>query len=370
MRATYLTTDSITEGVGSSQILPLVLRLADAGLQMNLITFEKIDRDHEVSELLFHRGIKWTSLKFNHNGIIGGVNRLFELSKAVGETDLIHARSDVPAVAGLLSRQAPVLWDVRSLWTDQKVFMETSHVKKQTLKIGQTLESFSSNFSTGMSTLTHSIVPVLQNRHFRIPSIRTVVPTSVDLSRFKFSELMPEKIKCLFSGTYNNYYDLQGSAEFLKALRSLVPIEVSWARPYESSRSNLEVGEDYVFRVTQNEMALTIPKHSFGMAICKSNAGDTLKAAMPTKIAEFLACGRPVVVSKGIGDLDEFLSEFKAGIVVDVENDDLIEKAGELIHMLSDPETPNQCRSLAERYFDIDKGLLQYLDVYKSILKT
>ena len=370
MRTTYLTTDSIMEGVGSSQILPLVLRLADSGVQMNLITFEKLGRNFEVSELLLNNGIEWTSLEFNHNGVIGGAKRLFELVKTVGKTDIIHARSDIPAVAGILSREAPVLWDVRSLWTDQKVFMENSPIKKQTLKIGQTLESFSSNFSAGMSTLTESIVPVLQNRHYRIPNIRTVVPTSVDLLRFQFSESMPHEIKCLFSGTYNNYYDLQGSAAFVKALRTLVPIEVSWARPSESSRLNLDVGEDNVFSVTQNEMSQTIPKYSFGMSICKSNAGDTLKAAMPTKIAEFLACGRPIVISKGIGDLEHFLSEFKAGIVIDVESDNLNEKAEELIDMLLDSETPNQCRSLAERYFDIDKGLMKYLEVYNSILNN
>jgi glycosyltransferase involved in cell wall biosynthesis len=83
-----------------------------------------------------------------------------------------------------------------------------------------------------------------------------------------------------------------------------------------------------------------------------------------------LACGRPVVISKGIGDLEHFLSEFKAGVVIDVENDNLIEKAEELIDVLLDSETPNQCRSLAERYFDIDKGLVKYLDVYNSILNN
>jgi len=35
-----------------------------------------------------------------------------------------------------------------------------------------------------------------------------------------------------------------------------------------------------------------------------------------------------------------------------------------------DSETPIQCRSLAERYFDIDKGLEKYLDVYNAILNN
>ena len=39
---TYLSVDSIQEGVGSSQITPLVLGLATKGKSVCLITFEKV----------------------------------------------------------------------------------------------------------------------------------------------------------------------------------------------------------------------------------------------------------------------------------------------------------------------------------------
>ena len=48
-----------------------------------------------------------------------------------------------------------------------------------------------------------------------------------------------------------------------------------------------------------------IAQSSFGLALCKTNIGDSLKGVMPTKIAEFLSVGRPVVVSEGIGDLED-----------------------------------------------------------------
>ncbi len=81
-----------------------------------------------------------------------------------------------------------------------------------------------------------------------------------------------------------------------------------------------------------------------------------------------MASGRPVVVSKGIGDMDSFLNEFKAGVVIDTENDSLLGKAQELLELLNDPETPKQCRALAEKYFDIDSGVSTYIKTYDQIL--
>ena len=97
------------------------------------------------------------------------------------------------------------------------------------------------------------------------------------------------------------------------------------------------------------------------------NAGPSLKAAMPTKIAEFLACGRPVVVNRGLGDFDEYLSEFNAGVILDGTSQDLKEKARILMDLLSDPDTPYRCRVLAEKYFDIKAGAQKYMDIYDKM---
>jgi glycosyltransferase involved in cell wall biosynthesis len=91
---------------------------------------------------------------------------------------------------------------------------------------------------------------------------------------------------------------------------------------------------------------------------------------MPTKIGEFLACGRPVVVNKGLGDMDQFIEEFDAGIVVNGDPDNLIENASKLVELISDPDTPNRCRQLAEKYFSMDVGAEKYLNLYGKILSV
>ena len=44
----YITIDSLSEGVGSSQIIPLISRLSKSGLKINLISYEKTNPSSEL----------------------------------------------------------------------------------------------------------------------------------------------------------------------------------------------------------------------------------------------------------------------------------------------------------------------------------
>ena len=368
LHMTYVTVDSISEGVGSSQILPLLCRLSKRGIKIHLISFEKVTTKPDVEQILSSYGIDWSRLEFGRKGALAGVQRLFRLTRAIRQTDLIHARSDIPTLAAIFSRKAPVLWDIRSLWASQRGFIEKNYLKKLIFHGVGPIERICCSHSNGLSSLTNAVVEVLEAKYNNVPKIRAVVPTAVDLEKFKLNSELPQIVRGLYSGTYNNYYDLEKSLEYISAIRELQDLEVHWARPSESGIEKLNAGESHIFEATYSLMPQIISEYSFGISICRQDAGPSLKAAMPTKIAEFLASGRPVVVSKGIGDMDSFLNEFKAGVVIDTENDSLLGKAQELLELLNDPETPKQCRALAEKYFDIDSGVSTYIKTYDQIL--
>jgi len=188
---TYVTNDSVSEGVGSSQITPLIHRLSKRGLKINLISFEKTNPQTKLITFFKELGVEWNPQPFGPSGLIGGVARINKLRRVISNTDLIHARSDIAAVSALASHQAPVLWDVRSLWADQKVLIQKSSLNKGLYQLYRELEDISARNSSGMSTLTSAVVPILELRNKRIPSLRTVVPTAVDLDRFRLSPEMP-----------------------------------------------------------------------------------------------------------------------------------------------------------------------------------
>jgi hypothetical protein len=363
----YLTTDSLEEGVGSSQILPLVIKLAERGLKVHLLTFEKSIPRVETQDLLNKFGIFWNPREFGSRGAFPGIDRFHTIYKQLPQARVFHARSDIPAVAALFSKQAPVLWDVRGLWSDQKAFTENDALKRIVFKSARILERYSAHNSQAMSTLTRNVVPELLARNHSIPDIRIVVPTAVDLEKFLFSGTIATPYIGLYSGTYNRYYDLPLSFAFVKEFQKISDAEFHWARPKESPQTTLSAGESSTFIATQSEMSTIIPNFSFGIAICNSTAGPSLKGAVPTKIAEFLSCGRPVIVNRGLGDFDELLSKYRAGVIISNETGGAITAAKEMYELLQDPETPIRCRQLAEANFSLEKGVDEYISVYQKL---
>ena len=104
---TYVTIDSISEGVGSSQITPLISRLSKSGLKINLISYEKSNPTAQLRNYFESIGVVWSAQNFGSSGAWGGIERLNNLMRQIPKTDLIHARSDIPAVSAIYSHQAP-----------------------------------------------------------------------------------------------------------------------------------------------------------------------------------------------------------------------------------------------------------------------
>ena len=132
---TYVTVDSLSEGVGSSQITPLISRLSQSGLKIHLISYEKFNPSVEILNYFESIGVNWNYRPFGSSGVLGGIARLNSLRSEISKTNLIHARSDIPTVSAVASHQAPVLWDVRSLWADQKLMIQKNLLNKSMYRI-------------------------------------------------------------------------------------------------------------------------------------------------------------------------------------------------------------------------------------------
>ena len=364
---TYVSSDSVSEGIGRSQIVPLLVRLSAMGLSINLISLEKVSPSTALKQELLSSGINWTILDFGKRGLVGGVKRLFLLKGAIGNTQLIHSRSDIPTLAGLLSSKAPVIWDARALWSDQRMVMTRNVFLKIVYRSFRIVEWFLYRKSAAISTLSQAGLDALELRYKSAHIFSIVVPTSVDLEKFIYSSKIPSKVKALYSGTYNSYYDLTTSKSFIDEVAKICKIEVHWARPRESDTLSLGVGETEIVSVSSNDMPQFISNYSFGDSICRQDAGISLSAVMPTKVAEFLAVGRPVVINKGLGDYDYLIGQYRAGVVIDSISDNLSEKAEELLKILVDPDTPRRCRELAEVHFSINRAVESYFALYLKL---
>jgi hypothetical protein len=171
---------------------------------------------------------------------------------------------------------------------------------------------------------------------------------------------------CLLSGTFNNYYDINRTRQIIIGLRKSIDLKVIWARAGESLDNSLSVGEDLIISATHSQMPKLVADSHFGMAICKEDNLDSLAAAVPTKIGEFLASGRPVIVSKGIGDMDFLLKSAKAGITIG-HSDSLSDLGEQISNLISDPGIEERCRALAVEHFDMEKAITAYSRIYSQM---
>ena len=118
-RIAYISHDSLVEGIGMSQIRPLVKMLAAKGWNVSLVTMEKVKPSQQILAEMESSGIKWTYVDFGKRGPLNGILRILRLLKNIPRADFYHCRGDIESIAVILRRQK-FLWDVRGLWGEQK----------------------------------------------------------------------------------------------------------------------------------------------------------------------------------------------------------------------------------------------------------
>jgi glycosyltransferase involved in cell wall biosynthesis len=93
-------------------------------------------------------------------------------------------------------------------------------------------------------------------------------------------------------------------------------------------------------------------------------------ASSPTKTAEYLACGLPVIINAGVGDSDQLVTRERVGaLVTDFNTEEYKRAAAEVFVMLEDVEgTRSHTRNVAERLFNVRGiGLERYARLYDKV---
>jgi glycosyltransferase involved in cell wall biosynthesis len=368
---TYLTFDSVVSGVAASQVLPYVQRLAGRGLQVRLHSYEPAPVDAATRARHRDLGITWFPHRFRPLGPAGGALRLAQGAVQLRGAELVHARSDLAAGSAMLARRPHWIWDVRSFWVDQRIAMGMVRSGSAEERAMRRLEHHAARRSASIITLTEAAIPVLQERHGAAVARKAhVISTCVDLARFPASPMpTPEPLRILLSGSFNTLYDLDTSLRLVDRLRARRPVELTVLTPDPIGPDHPMRGVDAtVGSVPFSRMPDEVGRHHVGFAICKPPVGVELRGAAPTKVAEFLACGRVVVVNADLGDMGRLVTEHDCGVALADSSDDELERAtAEIERLVADPAVGARCRALAEERFNLDHAIDTLLRVYRGV---
>lgn len=360
----YVSQNAADSGVSRSQVIPYVNYASLCGWRIELHTLEgKVaQRPEALSE-----GVDWRPHRFGPPGKVGAIGRILGVAKSLRRHSLVHARGDLIAFAAALRGHPRWIWDMRSLWREERI--DSGRLREGSLvdRFIQTLEVLASVRAGRIITLSEAVHQTLGRRHGRNVAKKAVcITTCVDTDMFQFRGELPHESSLAMIGTLGPVYDVPAMLEFARAfycgevpnLVSYGPIEGYWKSfLYEEGvpHGPIEYGN----------MPEIIARNS--AVLCLRRLGSrSLAGAMPIKVGEALAVGRPVVANSGLGDFDKLAREYGCGVTVRAKSD--FESAAERLHaLLNDPDTPRRCRSAALYYFSLRRGLTTLGELYEEM---
>jgi glycosyltransferase involved in cell wall biosynthesis len=364
--------DGMGEPLGRSQVLTYLLRLAP-DFDITLVSFEKRDADLQaLREEMARRGIRWFPRRYHHRppvlstlaDVLSGV-RIVRRCGAPGA--IIHVRSYVPALIALLSRRGGrpfVLFDIRGFWADERVEGGLWEPGGVLYRLAKRCERWFFAETDAVVTLTEASVPQIRSwtAGREIPVV--VIPTCVDLERFVPRSSREDGPRLVWSGSIGTWYRFDLAPRLASA--GGLPLTVI-TRQTEMAKRMLGPFPAEVFARSPPQVAGELHAGDIGLCLIRPSFSKT--ASAPTRFAEFLAAGMPVISTAGVGDLDQLVEENGVGVLLHSEDDaDLGEAVTVARGMAADPQVRKRCRALARERFDVEEGSRRYAELYRQLI--
>jgi glycosyltransferase involved in cell wall biosynthesis len=239
----------------------------------------------------------------------------------------------------------------------------------------------------GVVTLTERIWPILKEWDgLKGRAVHhEVIPCCVDLSLFRFDEEERARLRAelglndsftfVYSGSLDGWYLTEEMADFFASVvRRQSRAHLLWLTTGSHERvrqlmSARGIAEDQfsVRAVTPKEIPSYLAAGDVGISFIKRCLSKL--ASSPTKNAEYLACGLPIVINSGIGDSDALAQGSQVAILIsDFDEKDFEDAWNAISKAAVDPNIKTKARALAEQVFDLEVvGGERYARLYESV---
>jgi glycosyltransferase involved in cell wall biosynthesis len=214
-----------------------------------------------------------------------------------------------------------------------------------------------------------------------------VIPCCVDFERFDSAgqtsrdslrtELnLTGRRVIVYVGSFGGWYMTDEMTDFLAVAHEQDPATFSMILTQSPrkmvidrmSRPGIEPKNFLVTEVAPDE----VPRYlkAADMAISFIKPCYSKQASSPTKIAEYLASGLPVVCNAGVGDLDKLIAENRVGVLLREFSPSAYLKALNAIDVMrGDEKLSEHLRCVAQEQFDlVDVGRTRYRRLYERLV--
>ncbi len=396
-RALYICYFGLREPLVQNQVLPYLRGLTRAGFDITLLTFDRDRDDHDaLKNRLREEGIEWRSRRYHSRP--PGLAKIYDLVSGVISTcrivrerdiQIVHGRSHLPTAIGAIAKWITgcrLVFDIRGLLADE--YVDAEHWTRDGLfyRITKWAENRLLAYADGFVVLTERAKEHLFMADHAGHRPVEVIPCCVDLEKFgSFSTAVVSELLqrhrlggrrvLLYTGGVEGFYLPEQMADFFShasRTRGIVPLILTRG---DSSRleerfvrNGLSKSDYRLLSAEPGEVPHYLALGDAAVSFIKPAFSKI--ASSPTKIAEYLAAGLPVLSNRGIGDLDQQLSE-EIGVLLDGYSEDDYERGLEQLEkLIDDPETAAKCRRAANDLFALNGVAdLLYSRLYGAVLR-
>ena len=388
MRTLYISYNGALDSLGQSQVLPYLRELRQDGHVITLLTFERRANSVAARAVSLRRemskwGLGWTWLWYHKRPPV--ISTLWDLARGVLVTFWLAIRHNVQALHARSQVSAAMVWPVARLLRRRFIFdlrgqMAYEYADGGTWREGGLLyrlvERAERRFikdADAIVVLTHTLADDLKCVSGQPP---VVIPTCVDLEVFGPLTHAARSPRMVYCGSLGARYAPDLLVHFyLAAARAMPSLDLLILTHSDPSAVKTLLadaaapeGRCTFLQVSHREVPKHLASGSFGVLLLQGNR--SLRGACPTKVAEYLAAGLPVVSSPGIGDLNILLPRERVGVVLqDHSQASIAEGVAQLTELLSEGEALRvRCRGVAEREYSLaGAGGPSYRALYRDV---
>ncbi|TDO16642.1 MULTISPECIES: glycosyltransferase family 4 protein [Halomonas] len=391
----YLTRNGLLEPLGQSQVFAY-LRGLSREHSITLITYEKAEDWEDSARMARARadcdahGIRWLPQRFHYSPrIIAPALSMLRMTWLAwhevrkGRAELIHARSYIPAAVALAVHRlsgVPFIFDMRALWPEELITAGRLRRGSYIHRAISWIERRCLARSAAVVSLTKAAVLHLRQEYPKeLEGQRiSVIPTCADLERFIPA---PERacgpmVHGCIGTVLSGWFRTDWLASWLAVAAARDPqaqFDIATRDNAEQVRHALDPQGKLANRMrigprASEDMPKAVQKHDISIMFYAGGEVSELGRS-PTRMAEVLGCGLPVVANGGVGDVASVIEENRVGVLVEGPEPQQIHDALDALDaLMQDPELPSRCRKTAEEIFSLDAGTEAYRSLYADLL--
>ncbi len=398
MNVLYLSYNGLLEPLGQSQVLAYLRDLASVhGHRFHVMSYEK--PRHWADRALIRQqraalpaGVTWHPLLYHQRptvpatlyDVLRGLPLALRLAQRQ-RIETVHVRSYVPMVIGIALKNLlgiRLIFDMRGLWADERADVGACTRQSRQYRAIKALERNSFRSSDHIIMLTKRVQHELQSQ--TAPGTTTVIPCCADLQRFRPDAALRQEMRQQHSWQDQTVLVSSGSLGGWYMTDELAQVYAQWSRQHPRlhllilthSDPALIVGPLERYGVAANRYTVqAAPASEVPRWLAAADGAVMLIqpwyskiASSPTKQAEYLGCGLPIVANAGVGDGDTLLRDNAVGVVFDRWDPAALQRTfATFLGLMNDPGTWQRCRALAEAELDLRTGVERYHRVYQAL---